>query len=350
MRNISFHDTTIPSLQFISATEAETQMNGMGGREEPFFFFCNWDASLWFISSVAGQSLDEKKGTLAGGIAFDFSNKGQKGTAGEGGKAFEWKVRRPEREGYSHSFSVVKGGLMRGDSFLTNLTSASVVETDLSLEEMFQRTDAHYRILVPGRFVCFSPEIFVKIDDKGRISSFPMKGTTKAATPSALSGLMADEKETAEHATIVDLIRNDLSGVAKGVKVERYRFAEKIKSRFGDIWTTSSEISGTLPADWHSKIGTIVRQMLPAGSVTGAPKASTVSIIRQAEQSDRGFYTGVGGLFDGQTLDSAVMIRFVSLENGEMLFRSGGGITALSDEESEYDEVALKTNIPIYDK
>lgn len=239
---------------------------------------------------------------------------------------------------------------MRGDSFLTNLTSASVVETDLSLEEMFQRTDAHYRILVPGRFACFSPEIFVRIDNKGRISSFPMKGTTKAATPSALSNLMADEKETAEHATIVDLIRNDLSRVAKGVKVGRYRYAEKIKSQFGDIWTTSSEISGTLPADWHSKIGTIVKRMLPAGSVTGAPKASTVSIIRQAEQSDRGFYTGVCGLFDGQTLDSAVMIRFVSLENGEMLFRSGGGITAMSDEESEYDEVALKTNIPIYDK
>ena len=350
MHNNTFHDTASPSLQLISAAEAEAEMDDMGRRRNAFFFFCNWDATLWFVSRVPRESLQGKRGKLDEGIAFDFSGKKGEKPAEERAKAFLWEVQSPKRESYSRSFSVVKKGLMRGDSFLTNLTSASVVKTDMSLEEMFLQADAHYRILVPGRFVCFSPEIFVKIDDNGRISSFPMKGTTRAATPSALDILMSDEKEAAEHATIVDLIRNDLSSVAKGVRVDRYRYAEKIKSRFGDIWTTSSEISGTLPADWRSKIGSILRRMLPAGSVTGAPKASTVSIIRKAEHTDRGFYTGVCGLFDGQTLDSAVMIRFVSLEGGKTLFRSGGGITAMSDEGSEYDEIVLKTNIPIYDK
>lgn len=339
-----------PPLPFLPASEAESMMNTMGRRREPFFFFCNWDASRWFVSNAPESSLVEKKGTLARGIVFDFSNAKRIAKTPEEKKGFEWKACKPKRECYSRSFSIVKRGLLRGDSFLTNLTSETVVETDLSLEEMFQRADAHYRILVPGKFVCFSPEIFVKIDDNGRISSFPMKGTTKAATPSALDELMADEKEAAEHATIVDLIRNDLSSVAQGVRVDRYRYAEKIKSRFGDIWTTSSEISGRLQASWNEAIGSIMMRMLPAGSVTGAPKASTINIIRQAELSDRGFYTGICGLFDGQRLDSAVMIRFVSLENGKMLFRSGGGITAMSNEESEYEEVILKTNIPIYDR
>ena len=343
-----FHDST--TLPLIPTDEAESLMNGMGGRREPFFCFCNWDATRWFVSRIPHSSLAGKRGRLEGGISFDFSNikrnassKGNEGT-------FEWSVGRPKREDYSRSFSIVRKGLLRGDSFLVNLTSASTISTDLTLEDMFRRADAHYRILVPGKFVCFSPEIFVKIDNDGRISSYPMKGTTKAATPSALSDLMSDEKEAAEHATIVDLIRNDLSCVARGVEVDRYRYAEKIKSRFGDIWTTSSEISGTIPGDWPSKIGTTLGRLLPAGSVTGAPKASTVNIIRHAEQSDRGFYTGVCGLFDGQTFDSAVMIRFVSLENGTKLFRSGGGITAMSKEEDEYNEVIIKTNIPIYDK
>lgn len=346
-KNIFLDSTALP---LIPTDEAEAKMNGMGGRREPFLFFCNWDATRWFVSRISQPSLAGKRGMLEGGISFDFSNIKQNAYSQEKEGAFEWSIGRPERDEYSRSFSIVRRGLLRGDSFLVNLTSASTINTNLSLEDMFRRADAHYRILVPGKFVCFSPEIFVKIDNVGRISSYPMKGTTKAATPSALSDLMSDEKEAAEHATIVDLIRNDLSCAARGVKVDRYRYAEKIKSRFGDIWTTSSEISGTIPGDWPSKIGTILRRLLPAGSVTGAPKASTVNIIRRAEQSDRGFYTGICGLFDGHTFDSAVMIRFVSLENGTKIFRSGGGITSLSKEEDEYNEVILKTNIPIYDK
>ena len=89
--------------------------------------------------------------------------------------------------------------------------------------------------------------------------------------------------------------------------------------------------------------------MLPAGSITGAPKKKTVEIIREAETYRRGFYTGVMGYFDGNNLDSGVLIRF--LEQGEdnrMIFKSGGGITFQSDVNDEYDEMKKKVYVPIY--
>ena len=87
--------------------------------------------------------------------------------------------------------------------------------------------------------------------------------------------------------------------------------------------------------------------MLPAGSVTGAPKEKTVQIIRETEPFERGFYTGICGYFDGESLDSAVMIRFIEKTDNEMVFRSGGGITARSDASSEYLEMIDKVYVPV---
>jgi para-aminobenzoate synthetase component 1 len=87
--------------------------------------------------------------------------------------------------------------------------------------------------------------------------------------------------------------------------------------------------------------------LLPAGSVTGAPKQKTVDVIREAEKADRGYYTGIGGIFDGNNLDSAVLIRFIENHSGKMHFRSGGGITFLSDARSEYHELIDKVYVPI---
>jgi para-aminobenzoate synthetase component 1 len=104
----------------------------------------------------------------------------------------------------------------------------------------------------------------------------------------------------------------------------------------------SSEITGELPATYLSGLGDILFKMLPAGSVSGAPKQLTLAIIRQAEQEPRGYYTGVFGYFDGKELDSAVMIRFIEENNGKKYFRSGGGITVFSDPQKEYNEVIDK--------
>jgi para-aminobenzoate synthetase component 1 len=87
--------------------------------------------------------------------------------------------------------------------------------------------------------------------------------------------------------------------------------------------------------------------MLPAGSICGAPKAKTVSIIQEVEQGPRGYYTGIFGYFNGETLDSGVNIRYIEKNDGRLLYRSGGGITFLSNQESEYKELIEKIYVPI---
>ena len=101
-----------------------------------------------------------------------------------------------------------------------------------------------------------------------------------------------------------------------------------------------------MPEDYQEHLGEIIFKLLPAGSITGAPKKKTMQIIQEAENYDRGFY--IMGYFDGENLDSAVMIRFVEQEGEKMYFKSGGGITCQSDVESEYNEMKQKVYVPIY--
>lgn len=109
----------------------------------------------------------------------------------------------------------------------------------------------------------------------------------------------------------------------------------------------SSKVTARLPEDWCDHIGTLLGRMLPAGSVTGTPKRSTVEIIAQTESYDRGFYTGVFGVFDGESLRSGVMIRFVEQEQEQLYYKSGGGITIDSDARSEYEELIDKIYLPL---
>ena len=175
-----------------------------------------------------------------------------------------------------------------------------------------------------------------------------MKGTIDAGIPNAEELILNDIKERAEHATIVDLIRNDLSIVAENVEVKRYRYVEKLKTNQKDLLQVSSEISGQLPENFHDKLGEIIFSLLPAGSISGAPKSKTLDIIEQAEGYDRGFYTGICGWFDGENLDSAVMIRFIEQQGDQLVFKSGGGITSKSEVEKEYQELIQKVYVPLY--
>jgi hypothetical protein len=97
-----------------------------------------------------------------------------------------------------------------------------------------------------------------------------------------------------------------------------------------------------LPENFYSRLGDILFALLPAGSITGAPKPKTMEIIEQAEGYERGFYTGICGWFDGENLDSAVMIRFIEQEGEQLIFKSGGGITSQSDLNKEYEELIPK--------
>jgi para-aminobenzoate synthetase component 1 len=109
----------------------------------------------------------------------------------------------------------------------------------------------------------------------------------------------------------------------------------------------SSEISGKLPQNYSSQIGTIISKMLPAGSICGAPKPKTVEIIRKTENYERGYYTGIFGVFDGKNLDSCVLIRYLEQNGEELIFKSGGGITFMSDCQTEYNELIRKVYVPI---
>ncbi len=249
-------------------------------------------------------------------------------------------------ERYLERFNVVMSGLKRGDSFLTNLTVRTPIKMSLGLKDIAESCDAPFCLYVPDKFVCFSPERFVKIKEN-KISSYPMKGTIDASIPNAEQIILSDEKETAEHNTIVDLIRNDIGIVAKDVNVERFRYVDELRTNKGHILQTSSEIIGTMYHDECMHLGDVIFAMLPAGSVSGAPKQSTLNIIEKAELMPRGFYSGVFGYFDGAAFDSAVMIRFIEQDNNEFYFRSGGGITVMSNPRDEYEEVIQKIYLPI---
>lgn len=246
---------------------------------------------------------------------------------------------------YRQAFEQVSWHLKRGDTYLINLTFPTCLETGISLKEVFHRSQAPFRLLFGEQFTVFSPEPFVSIRE-GIIRSNPMKGTIPADLNDAEARLLGDEKESFEHNTIVDLIRNDLSMVATDVMVNRFRYIERIRTNRTDLLQMSSEISGRLPANWRSRLGDILFTLLPAGSVSGAPKEKTVQIIKETEPLPRGFYTGVFGTFDGRELTSAVSIRFIEKTDAGLQFRSGGGITALSRCENEYQELIDKVYVP----
>jgi para-aminobenzoate synthetase component 1 len=134
--------------------------------------------------------------------------------------------------------------------------------------------------------------------------------------------------------------------MAREVRVQRFRYVDTIRTNFKELLQVSSEITGVLEGDYPSRIGDILFSMLPAGSVSGAPKRRTVEIIREAEGAPRGYYTGVMGRFDGRDLDSGVMIRFIERTSQGLVFRSGGGITCFSDPHAEYNEMIDKVYVP----
>jgi len=247
---------------------------------------------------------------------------------------------------YSRQFKKVVSEIKRGNSFLVNLTCETPIRSNVDLKQIFQVAQAKYKLWYKDQFVVFSPETFIRITN-GVLSSFPMKGTIDALLPDAAATILNDPKEMAEHSTIVDLIRNDLSMVAKNVQVVRFRYLDELTTDIGKLLQVSSEISGELPVGFQEKIGDILFKLLPAGSITGAPKNKTMEIIQNAETYERGFYTGVFGLFDGKNLDSAVMIRFIEKTDHGLVYKSGGGITAFSKLDDEYQEMLKKIYVPV---
>lgn len=309
------------------------RMNDLGGSKTPFLFIIDFLKNYGKIIPLS--DMDDK--IL---YAVHSENEAYK-------LEVELKKHPMPYDQYEDQFHLVRQNILLGNSYLTNLTCSTPIEINLSLEEIFHYSNAKYKLFWKDHFVCFSPETFVKIKN-GNIYSYPMKGTIDASVENASKKILSDKKEMAEHNTIVDLIRNDLSKVAKKVTVEKFRYIDEITTHDRKILQVSSEISGELPDNFHQNLGTIFDKLLPAGSICGAPKKKTVEIILEAETYDRNFYTGVFGVYDGVNLDSAVMIRFIEKTADGLVFKSGGGITNQSDPHDEYNEMIQKIYVPIY--
>ncbi|WP_416768566.1 aminodeoxychorismate synthase component I [Sulfurimonas sp. ST-25] len=246
---------------------------------------------------------------------------------------------------YREKLLKVQEHIKNGETYMLNLTQPTPIECSDSLHTIYAKANAPFKLRFRDQFVCFSPEKFIEIiDDK--IYTYPMKGTIDAALPDAETTILADEKEMAEHLMVVDLLRNDLGIVATNIRVENFRYIDRIKAGSKELLQVSSKISGELENAWPSRIEEILRSLLPAGSISGTPKKRTVEIIKEIEGYDRGNFTGVFGYFDGNNLYSAVSIRFIEKTTGGLVYKSGGGITIDSDVKKEYEELIDKIYIP----
>ena len=315
--------------------DLKEQMNQWGADGTPFLFLIDFEQERPRLWALEDLPVDE--------VLYDFHGLTNAPAREEVNAALSMASFPLDPGTYRTAFEQVQLGLKRGDSFLLNLTFPTPVLLNGSLRDVFYQTSARYRMWLKNEFVSFSPEIFVQIRD-GRIYSYPMKGTLSTQFPA--QQLLDDPKEQAEHATIVDLIRNDLSQIARKVRVKRYRYVESVGRPGAALWQTSSEVSGELPTGFENRLGDLLLTLLPAGSISGAPKPSTVEIIKAAEGQARGYYTGIAAIWDGRQLDSCVLIRFIEEGEKEHRYWSGGGITAYSNWYEEYTELKEKVYLP----
>lgn len=314
-------------------------LNSYGRKKTPVLFIIDFDMNESVVLPIHGISSSDIMYDING-----FTNTTRlKNYTGE----ISIKKSPISFKKYENAFNHVINEFRKGNSFLLNLTFPTEININLELKEIYSYSRAKYKLFFNDQFTVFSPETFVRISGD-TIRSFPMKGTINASVPDAEKTIINDEKEFAEHITIVDLIRNDLGMVSDRVDVERFRYIDRLITSEGELLQVSSAVSGKLAYGWQSKLGDIITSLLPAGSVTGAPKKKTVEIIKSVENYDRGFYTGIFGYFDGENLDSGVMIRFIERKDGGKFFKSGGGLTIYSDVNKEYNELLEKIYVPVY--
>jgi para-aminobenzoate synthetase component 1 len=314
------------------------KMNDMGKGRIPFLFIIDFEMTESYIYPLADAEGND--------ILFHINGLTNYSRSERPDKDIHFERHPVSFKDYSCRFDIVMKNIAEGNTYLINLTCPTPIETNMTLKEIFALSSAKYKLLFQDRFVVFSPETFVQIHH-GHISSYPMKGTIDASIINAEQIILEDKKETAEHYTIVDLIRNDMNMVAKRVAVEKFRYIDKVYTKDKNLLQVSSKIIGELNAGYQGHIGEVLFTLLPAGSVTGAPKKKTVDIILEVEGYKRGFYTGIFGFFDGENLDSGVMIRFIEKTGHGLIYKSGGGITSFSDAHLEYQEMIDKVYVPI---
>lgn len=260
------------------------------------------------------------------------------------------------RDAYLAAIARIHDHLLRGDIYQANFTyplSFRLEASPLALYRRLRRAQpvAYGAWIHTGdqHIISASPELFLK-KDGARLTARPMKGTAPrgadlAADDAAAAALAADEKSRAENLMIVDLLRNDLSRIARpGSVAVPARFAvERYRTLLQMTSTVTAEIAPDLP------LLEIFRALFPCGSVTGAPKIRAMEVIRDLEISPRGVYCGaIGHVTPGRDFCFNVPIRTLTLTQGQApqqwqgSMGIGSGIVSDSDPAAEYEECLLK--------
>ncbi len=257
---------------------------------------------------------------------------------------------RISRAAYEAVFDRAKRYIVAGDIYQINLS----YRADLTL--LGDPCAAYARLRAAGQggwsalvrtpdawLLSTSPELFFKLGD-GRIEARPMKGTAKRVADAAkdrrvAENLRTDEKERAENLMIVDLLRNDISRIArKGSVHVPVLFSVET---YPTLHTLTSTVRAQLK-DEHDIVD-VLKALFPCGSNTGAPKIRAMQILADVEGVARGPYTGAIGCMNGSdSVDLSIAIRTAVASEGRALYSTGGGIVADSDPDREWEETELK--------
>ena len=254
------------------------------------------------------------------------------------------------REQYCEMVEKAKRHIYEGDIFqivLSNRLSAPFEGSLLNTYRVLRTINpSPYMFYFSGTDVEVagaSPETLVKLED-GVLHTFPLAGTrprgkTEREDKALEQELLADEKELAEHNMLVDLGRNDLGKISKfgTVEVEKLRSIE----RFSHVMHIGSTVRGEIRDDMDALDA--IEAVLPAGTLSGAPKIRACQLIGELENNKRGIYGGAIGYIDFTgNMDTCIAIRIAYKKNGKVFVRSGAGIVADSDPEKEYEECLNK--------
>lgn len=194
-----------------------------------------------------------------------------------------------------------------------------------------------------------SPETLVKLEN-GILHTFPLAGTrprgkTDKEDKKLEAELLKDEKELSEHNMLVDLGRNDLGKISKfgSVQVEKFHTIEK----YSHVMHIGSTVRGEIREEYDAI--NAIEAVLPAGTLSGAPKIRACQLIAELEDNKRGIYGGAIGYIDfSGNMDTCIAIRIAYKKNGRVFVRSGAGIVADSDPEKEYKECINKAKAVVH--
>lgn len=255
-----------------------------------------------------------------------------------------------DREEYCRMVEKAKDYIREGDIFQVVLSNRLDADFEGSLLDAYRvlRTvnPSPYMFYFSGEdleIAGASPETLVKLED-GVLHTFPLagtrpRGTTEEEDRRLEAELLADEKERAEHNMLVDLGRNDLGKISRfgTVSVEEHMSVE----RFSHVMHIGSTVRGEIRPELDAM--SAVEAVLPAGTLSGAPKIRACEIISELEGVKRGIYGGAIGYIDFTgNLDTCIAIRIAYRKNGKVCVRSGAGIVADSVPENEYQECLNK--------